>query len=72
MAIMVVIMVPNDDQVLNSWKTKKEKNKMQGLKAKVYARAYCFAGEDAIKCVIGFRKDSQTMKRETPKFNAVI
>ena len=44
---------------------KKEKNKMQGLKAKVYFRAFCFAGQDAIECVIGFRIDRRTIKRET-------
>jgi hypothetical protein len=34
---------------------KKDKNKMRGLKAKVYAMAFCFADQDAKECVIMFR-----------------
>ena len=45
----------------SNMKKKKEKNKMLGLKAKVYAWAFCFANQDAIECVIGFRIDSRTI-----------
>jgi hypothetical protein len=51
---------------------KKEKSKMQGLNEKVYARAFCFAGQDTIECVIGFRIDSCTIKRENLMVHVVI
>ena len=51
---------------------KKDINKMQRLKAEVYARAFCFVGQDAIECVIEFRIDSHTMKRGKLMVNAAI
>jgi len=42
---------------------KKEKNKMHGLKAKVYGRAFYFIGQDAIECMIEFRINNRTIKR---------
>jgi hypothetical protein len=33
---------------------------------------FVFAGQDAIECVIRFRIDSHTIKRETPKFKTII
>ena len=65
MAHTVMLMATSDDQVFNSWKRKKRKNKMQGLKAKVQGRVFCFASQDAIECMIGFRIDSRTIKRRT-------
>ena len=56
----------------SNMKKKKEKNKMLGLKAKVYAWAFCFANQDAIECVIGFRIDSRTIKRGTLMVITVI
>ena len=50
-------------------KSKKEKNKMQGLKTKVYSKAFCFAGQDAIECVIRFRIDNCTIKRGVLKLH---
>jgi hypothetical protein len=41
---------------------KKKKNKMQEFKAKVYARAFCFAGQDAIECMIRLWIDNRTIK----------
>ena len=38
---------------------------MQGHKLKVYARAFCFADQDTIECVIEFRTDNRTIKRGT-------
>jgi translation elongation factor EF-G len=51
---------------------KKDKNKMRGLKAKVYAMAFCFADQDAKECVIMFRIYSCTIKRGTLMVNTVI
>jgi hypothetical protein len=51
---------------------KKEKNKMLGLKAKLYARAFCFDSQDAIECVIRFKIDRHTVKRGDLMANAVI
>ena len=45
---------------------------MQGLKTKVYARAFCFANQYPIECVIGFRIDGHTIKRGALLDNSVI
>jgi hypothetical protein len=36
-----------------------------GLKTKVYARGFHFAGRDAIECVVEFRIDSLSIKKGT-------
>ena len=52
----------NADQVLQFGK--EEIEKQNGLKAKVYELGpFCFAGQDAIECMIGFRIDNRTIKR---------
>ena len=56
----------------SNMKKKKDKNKMQGLKAKVYARPFCFASQYTIECVIGFRIDGHTIKRGALLDNSVI
>jgi hypothetical protein len=45
---------------------------MQGLKAKLYTRSFCFASQDAIECVIGFRIDRCTTKKGKLMVNAGI
>ena len=43
---------------------KEEREKQNGLKAKVYLIGpFCFADQDTIESVIGFRIDSRTIKR---------
>ena len=50
------------DQVLQLGK--EEREKQNGLKAKVYLIGpFCFADQDTIESVIGFRIDSRTMKK---------
>ena len=51
----------DDDQVLNL-KKKKEKNKTLWRSRQRYKWGFCFAGQDAIECVIGFRIDGRTIK----------
>ena len=43
---------------------KKEKSKTLWIKAKVKDRAFCFAGQDAIDCVMGFRIDDRRIIKE--------
>ena len=44
---------------------KEERKKQNRLKAKVLnLRPFCFAGQNAIECVIGFTIDNRTIKRE--------
>jgi hypothetical protein len=51
------------DQILQLGK--EEREKQNALKAKVKnLRPFCFAGQDAIKYVIGFRIDNRTIKRK--------
>ena len=42
---------------------KEKREKQNGLKAKVYGRAFYFAGQDAIECMIEFRINNRTIKR---------
>ena len=42
------------------------------MKAKVKDRALCFASQDAIECVIRFRIDNHTIKREALKLNGYL
>jgi hypothetical protein len=44
---------------------KEEREKQNGLKTKVYLKGpFCFATQDTIKDVSGFRIDNHTIKRE--------
>ena len=52
-----------DDKLLHIWKRRKKKIKWtqgKGIKPK----SIFFAGQDTIECVIGFRIDNRTIKRE--------
>ena len=54
----------------HTWKEEREKqNPMMKLNGKVYARDFAFTDRDAIECVVGFRIDNRTIKRETLKSN---
>jgi hypothetical protein len=48
-----------------TWKRRKRKTKPNGDQGKRINRDFCFANQDAIECVIGFRIDSRTIKRRT-------
>jgi predicted nuclease of restriction endonuclease-like RecB superfamily len=52
----------------HTWKEEREKQNLK-LNGKVYARDFAFTGRDAIQCVVGFRIDNRTIKRETLKSN---
>lgn len=48
---------------------KKEREKQTPMSSRQrYMIGICFAGQDTIECMIGFRIDSCTVKRGTPKF----
>jgi hypothetical protein len=52
----------NEDQVLQTWKRRKKKQ--NGFKAKLYLiEPFCFATQDTIKGVDGFRINKRTIKR---------
>jgi hypothetical protein len=42
------------------------------IKTKVYVREFCFLGQCAIECMVGFRIESHTIKRELKIANMVI
>ena len=61
----------NEDQVL--YFGKEERKKQNGLKAKVYLIGpFCFATQDILVGVGGFRIDSLTIKRGNLDVNVVI
>jgi len=50
----------------HTWKEEREKqNPMMKLNGNVYARDFAFTDQDAIKCVVGFRIDNRTIKRNS-------
>jgi hypothetical protein len=63
MEIMEVMMVPNGDQVLNSWKRTKTKTKCKGSRQKYNLGHFVL--------LVRFRIDSCTIKRGTQSSNAV-
>ena len=62
MKSMVVVWTCDDDQALDFGK--EEREKQNGLKAKVYVIGpFCFGDQDTIENVITFRIDGHTTKR---------
>ena len=52
---------------------KEEREKQNGLKTKVYLiGSFCFAGQDAIEFMIGFKIDNRTIKREIFNYNGYL